>query len=202
MLGLKLNHVSKRGHWCHSDTIAGPVAAVVFTYLPGIYFQCEICKVYTSTFLHTVSHATVTFRDISFTKFLKLGVSHLVGHLWWRLQAKSRWHHQMKKKQLSALLALCAGNYRSPVNSPHKGRWRRALMFSLIYARIYGWINNPEAGDLRRHLAHYDDIVMFNEIVDRDIYVNYLMVIVPAVGLAPMYARAFARRVMPKLDTI
>ena len=47
-----------------------------------------------------------------------------------------------------------------PVNSPHKAQWRGALMFSLICARIYGWVNNREAGDLRRHRAHYDVIEM------------------------------------------
>ena len=47
-----------------------------------------------------------------------------------------------------------------PVNSPHKGQWRRALIFSLICAWINGWVNNREAGDLRRHRAHYDVIVM------------------------------------------
>ena len=36
----------------------------------------------------------------------------------------------------------------------------RALMFSLICAWINGWVNNREAGDLRRHCAHYDVIVM------------------------------------------
>ena len=41
-----------------------------------------------------------------------------------------------------------------------KGQWRRALMFSLICARINSWVNNREAGDLRRHRAHYDVIVM------------------------------------------
>ena len=48
----------------------------------------------------------------------------------------------------------------SPVNPPHKGQWRGALIFSLICAWINGWVNNREAGDLRRHLAHYDVIVM------------------------------------------
>ena len=33
-------------------------------------------------------------------------------------------------------------------------------MFSLICARINGWVNNREAGDLRRHQAHCDVIVM------------------------------------------
>ena len=46
------------------------------------------------------------------------------------------------------------------VNSPHKGQWRGALMLSLICAWINGWVNNGEAGDLRRHRAHYDVTVM------------------------------------------
>ena len=50
--------------------------------------------------------------------------------------------------------------HRSPVNSPHKGQWHGALMFSLICAWINVWVNNREAGDLRRHRAHYDVIVM------------------------------------------
>ena len=52
------------------------------------------------------------------------------------------------------------GIHRSPVNSPHKGQWRGALMFSLICARINGWVNNGEAGDLRHNRPHYDVIVM------------------------------------------
>ena len=45
----------------------------------------------------------------------------------------------------SALLPLCKG---SPVNSPHKGQWRRALMSSLICAWTSGWANNRDADDL------------------------------------------------------
>ena len=37
------------------------------------------------------------------------------------------------RETFSALLAFCAGNSPVPVNSPHKGQWRRALMFSLKY---------------------------------------------------------------------
>ena len=54
---------------------------------------------------------------------------------------------------------LVRGIHRSPVNSSHKDQWREALMFSLICAWINGWVNNGEAGDLRRHRAHYDVIV-------------------------------------------
>ena len=54
------------------------------------------------------------------------------------------------------------GFHRWPVNSPHKGQWRGALMFSLICTWTNGWVNNLEAGDLRRHRAHYDVIVMLS----------------------------------------
>ena len=68
------------------------------------------------------------------------------------------WCHQMET--FSALLALCAGNSPIPVTSPHKGQWRGALMFSLICTWINDWVNNREAGDMRRHRGHYDVIVI------------------------------------------
>ena len=78
-------------------------------------------------------------------------------------RASAWWRHQMEN--FSALLALCAGNSPVPVNSPHKGQWRGALMFSLIYAWINDWVNNREAGDLRRQRGHYDVIVMVTMIL-------------------------------------
>ena len=70
--------------------------------------------------------------------------------LWWR--------HQMET--FSALLAICAGN--SPVTGgfPAQRPVTRALMFSFICAWINSWVNNREAGDLRRNRAHYDVTVM------------------------------------------
>ena len=50
--------------------------------------------------------------------------------------------------------------HRSPVNSPHKGQWRRTLLFSLICVWTNGWVNNRDAGDFRRNRAHYDLIIM------------------------------------------
>ena len=52
------------------------------------------------------------------------------------------------------------GIHRSPLNSPHKGQWRRALMFSLICVWINGCVKNRKAGDLRRYRAHYDVTVV------------------------------------------
>ena len=50
--------------------------------------------------------------------------------------------------------------HRGPVNSPHKGQWRGAFMFSLICVWINDWINNREAGHLRRYRAYCDVTMM------------------------------------------
>ena len=67
------------------------------------------------------------------------------------------WHHQMEI--FSALLSLCAGN--SPVTDdfPSQRPVARSFVF-FICAWINDWVNNRQDGDLRRHSAHYDVIVM------------------------------------------
>ena len=66
----------------------------------------------------------------------------------------------IKREHFLRYWPFVRGIHRSTVNSPHKGQWRRALMFSLICVWINGWVNNREARDLRRLRAHYDVIVM------------------------------------------
>ena len=66
----------------------------------------------------------------------------------------------IKWKHFPRYWPFVRGIHRSPVNSPHKGQWRGALMFSLICVWINDWVNNHETGDLRRYRAHYDVIVM------------------------------------------
>ena len=39
-----------------------------------------------------------------------------------------------------------------------------SFMFSLIYALTNGWANNRDAGNLRRHLAHYDVTVVLKNL--------------------------------------
>ena len=77
----------------------------------------------------------------------------------------------------STLLALCAGNSPAPVNSPHKGQWRGAFIFSWICNWINSWVSNREAGDLRHHHALYDVILMYylnlHGPVRGNIYNNY-----------------------------
>ena len=51
---------------------------------------------------------------------------------------------------------------KSPVTSPHKGQWCKALMFSLVCTWTNRWANNQDAGDFRRHSTHFDVNVMQN----------------------------------------
>ena len=66
----------------------------------------------------------------------------------------------IKWKHFPRYWPFVRGIHRSPVKSQHKGQWRGALMFSLICTWIKGWVNNGEAGDLRRYRAHFDTTVM------------------------------------------
>ena len=88
---------------------------------------------------------------------LKLRHKWVIRSHWWR--------HQMEP--FSALLVLCEEN--PPVDSPNKGQWRGALMFSLICAWTKRSANNRDAGDLRRHRHHYDVTVM-KTVNDDDCY--------------------------------
>ena len=66
----------------------------------------------------------------------------------------------IKWKHIPRYWLFVRGIHRSPVNSPNKGQWRGALIFSLVSTETIGWVSNRDAGDLRRHRAHYEVIVM------------------------------------------
>ena len=62
---------------------------------------------------------------------------------------------------LSALLAFCAGN--SPVTGEFPAQRPVTRSFDIFYDLCFnkGLVNYSEAGDLRRHRAHYAVTVMF-----------------------------------------
>ena len=66
----------------------------------------------------------------------------------------------IKWKHLPRYWPFVRGIHRSPMNPPHTGQLREALMFSLICVWTNGWVNNREAGDLRRYHVHYDVTVI------------------------------------------
>ena len=103
--------------------------------------------------LPLVNKACCTTSQELFARFaLFCGVLYLPVFTWWR--------HQMET--FPRYWPFVRGIHRFPVNSPHKGQWRGVLMFSLICVWINGWVNNREAGDLRRYRAHYDVTVMIH----------------------------------------
>ena len=59
-------------------------------------------------------------------------------------KSMSWWRYQMET--FPRYWPFVCGIHRWPVNSPHKGEWRGALVFTLIFAWINGWVNNGEAG--------------------------------------------------------
>ena len=66
----------------------------------------------------------------------------------------------IKWKQFLRHWSFVRGIHRSPMDSPHRGHQRRALMISLICVWTNVWANTRDAGDLRHHRTHYDVIVM------------------------------------------
>ena len=71
----------------------------------------------------------------------------------------------IKWKHFPRYWPFVLGIHRSPVYSPHKGQWRGALMFSLIYVWINGWVHNGEDSDLGHFRAHYDVTVMMSVVM-------------------------------------
>ena len=66
----------------------------------------------------------------------------------------------IKQRHFPCYWPFVRGIHQSLVDSPHKGQWHRALMFSLICAWTNGWANNQDASDLRRLHTNYDVTVM------------------------------------------
>ena len=120
---------------CHTSLLAVTSLSLntLNTYTAGYTTQHHIFNIYI--------YATLFSGIPTFIGFLP-------QKLWWR--------HQME----TFSSPFVRGIHRSPQNSPHKGQW--ASMFSLIRAWTNGWVNNRDAGDLRRHRTHYDVIVLPN----------------------------------------
>ena len=66
----------------------------------------------------------------------------------------------IKWKHFLRYWSFVGGIHRWPMDSPHKGQWRKALMLSSICAWTNGLASNRDAGDLRLNQAHYDVTAM------------------------------------------
>ena len=93
---------------------------------------------------------TLMYTNFSWKSMFQFDTDIIVGVVYTR----PWWRHQIET--FPRYWPFVRGTHRSPVNCPHKGQWREALMFSLICAWMNSWVNNREAGDLRHHRTHYD----------------------------------------------
>ena len=118
---------------------------------------------WTSTFIYAVSelklHKWHNLNLITAKIFLKIL---LTSMLYVVHGACPLWIHDdvIKWKHFPRYWPFVRRILRSPVTSSHKGQWSGIVIFSLICAWIKGWVNNCEAGDLRRHPAYYVVTVM------------------------------------------
>ena len=141
----------------HISRALFPISMKSWNHSPGQNFSRELYE--TSRFTHGDEMPWENFhhcspsrqRSISQGWFTVQRVGNRMRHLSW-------WRHQMET--FSALLALYAGD--SPVTGefPVQRPVTRSFDVSLICAWINGWVNNRKSGDLRRHRAHYDVIVL------------------------------------------
>ena len=119
-----------------SETAETPFSMVYICIIMSKVWQSTLLKLSSELYqwCHSVFRQWYHMAMKPFTRSLKM----------YHGMDKSCWRHEMET--FSALLAICAGNL--PVISEFSCTW------------INGWVNNNEAGYLRRHHAHYDVNVM------------------------------------------
>ena len=62
---------------------------------------------------------------------------------------------------------MCVGN--SPVAGEVPAQRPVTRSFHVLFDLLYDWVNNGEAGDLRRHRAHHDVTVMIKRVAFRGV---------------------------------
>ena len=177
MLGLKLIHVRKSGHcsWHrhpHISTHDVQNFVVKILRYTGLFYhfwmlrwhrqlKCSVSKDKNQFILHRQYYDHWWPVDSTSQGIYSHGIE-LVHSEYSRFIIRMVNPHDdvIKWKHFPCYWPFVRGIHWSPVNSLNKGQWRWALMFSLICVWINGWVNNREAGDLRRHRAHHNVIVM------------------------------------------
>ena len=105
---------------------------------PSIRITCRVIatKERKSINCNLSQYQKTTFQGIPTVNIRQPGNHLIKNRAWWRLQMKP----------FPCYWPFVRGIHRSPVNSPHKGQWRGALMFSLICAlnkrlskQSWGW---------------------------------------------------------------
>ena len=128
--------------------------------MEGLWHQKQVSRTYMNNcipqnivvIIHPCPRHFPLVPKSSYIHYIALSISHghsILQNKWWR--------HQMEISP--RCWSFVWGIQWSPMNSPHKGQWRGAFVFSLICAWTNRWVNN-RAGYLIRHCAHYDVTIM------------------------------------------
>ena len=160
MLGLRIIHVSNREPRCpcilscHTVTSNALFRFVVTSQL--FHKSFKSIRLFWLKLFHYRQNICRTWK-MKFARKMNYGVlCYTSGRISWCVIMPSI-------NKLDSMPMMTSSNehiFRSPVDSPHKAQWRRALMVSLILTSTDSWANNRNAGDLRHHRAHYDVTVM------------------------------------------
>ena len=144
-----MKHHSVKSHFCVCEMatiLSRPQCVnIVNTQYIKWFYRALIC------------YGSIIVKDLSARKVTQKGI---VWLQWCQITAKCEPMMTSSNGNIPCYWAFVRGIHRSPVSSPHKDQWRGTWVFPLICAWINAWVNNREAGDLRRHCAHYDVIVM------------------------------------------
>ena len=138
------------------------------SFVHGLHYKLEMssCCIFTWHVKQSINQESTLSCYLTFitrfTLFMVKAFYYTIDQDSQQVTQTALWIHDdvIKWKHFPRNWPFVRGIHRSPVNSSHKGQWRGALKFSLICVWINDWVNNREAGDLRRYLAHYDVIVM------------------------------------------
>ena len=122
---------------CASYTLVWNDSPTAMIYIDGLAQDCS----------NSIANALELLQSCADTSICCACCTH---HTWWR--------HQMEI--FSALLAFCVGNSSVTGEFPSQRPVTRSFDVFFICAWINSRANNGYAGDLRRHCAHYDVILM------------------------------------------
>ena len=138
-----------------------------FTFLNILYFFKYSCtNIFHRRSLYTFYwkyNSKLTHCVIYNTHIYMHGIGDFGQHSMDEVVALPWWRHQMET--FSALLALCEGN--PPVSGGFPSQRSVTRCFCAFFDLCLnkpGWANNRDAGDLRRHRAHYYDVIVMTNV--------------------------------------
>ena len=134
--------------------------ATIFVCIQLIYLSCP--RIYDLWNSPVVWYGYISGAHASFSWFTKLVVKFIWRDIHDVSDDRSASLHDdvIRWKHFPRHWPFVRGFHGSPVNSLTQARYAELWCYLWSAPWINGWVNNRKAGDLRRHRAHYDVIVM------------------------------------------